>query len=127
MNDPVTVTKKALQAYVDSDREALEAIVAEDFHFTSQLDNRLDRKTYFDRCWPNNERMNGVNDLHIAAEGDRAWIMYEGITTTKRFRNIEVYTVQNGKLVDALVFFGWDIPHPAPEGGFIENEGRGHA
>ena len=31
----------------------MERLIAEDFHFTSPLDNRLDRKTYFERCWPN--------------------------------------------------------------------------
>jgi len=29
------------------DRAAIEKIIAEDFHFTSPLDNRLDRETYF--------------------------------------------------------------------------------
>ena len=40
MNDPMTVAKKALNAYADSDRSALEAVIAEDFHFTSPIDNR---------------------------------------------------------------------------------------
>jgi hypothetical protein len=38
MNDPMTVAKKALSAYTDSDREALEALIAEDFHFTSPIE-----------------------------------------------------------------------------------------
>jgi len=25
------------------------------------------------------------------------------------------------------VYFGWDIPHKAPKGGFVENAGEGHA
>ncbi|HEX9167890.1 MAG TPA: hypothetical protein VF886_03050 [Roseiarcus sp.] len=37
-------------AYVDKDRAAMERLIAEDFHFTSPLDNRLDRKTYFERA-----------------------------------------------------------------------------
>lgn len=126
MNDPMTVAKKALNAYADSDRETLEALIAEDFHFTSPIDNRLDRKAYFERCWPNNERMKAISYLHTFVEGDRAWIMYEGVTTAKRYRNTEIYTVRDGKITEALVFFGWDVPHPAPEGGFIENGGEGH-
>ena len=50
-------------------------LVADDYHFTSPMDNRLDRETYMKLCWPN-----------------------------------------SGKLVESLVFFGWDVPHPAPEG-----------
>jgi hypothetical protein len=36
----------AFRAYVDKDRAALGSILADDFHFTSPLDNRIDRKTY---------------------------------------------------------------------------------
>ena len=47
------VARRSYRAYVDKDRAAMEQIIAEDFRFTSPLDNRLDRKTYFERCWPN--------------------------------------------------------------------------
>jgi hypothetical protein len=30
-------------------------------------------------------------------------------------------------LVATEVYFGWDLPHKALLGGFIENEGEGHA
>ena len=71
--------------------------------------------------------MKAVNYLHSFVEGDRAWIMYEGVTTGKRYCNTELYTVHDGKITEALVFFGWDVPHQAPEGRFIENDGEGHA
>ncbi len=48
--DNVTIARAAYEAYVTKDRSALEALLAEDFHFTSPLDNRLDRETYFRRC-----------------------------------------------------------------------------
>ena len=37
-----------------------------------------------------------------------------------RFRNAEVLTVRGGKLVEAEVYFGWGIPHAAPEGGSLD-------
>jgi hypothetical protein len=37
----------------------------------------------------------------------------------KRFRNTEILTVRNGKIVEAEVYFGWTIPHEAAEGSFI--------
>ena len=39
------------RVYVTKDRAALKGPLADDFHFTSPLDNRLDRDTYFRRCW----------------------------------------------------------------------------
>ena len=40
------IAQAAYRAYVTKDRAALEALLADDFHFTSPLDNRLDRDTY---------------------------------------------------------------------------------
>ena len=54
---PLQIVKKAIQAYVDKDRDAIEPVIAEDYRFTSPLDNSLDRETYLTRCWPNSDGM----------------------------------------------------------------------
>ncbi len=111
-NDPIAVAKKSYQAYVDKDRAAIEAVIADDFHFTSPLDNRIDRKTYFERCWPNSEAISGFEYMHLAQEGDRVFVTYEGTGTAgKRFRNTEILTVRGGKIVEARSLFRLD--HPA--------------
>ena len=44
------------------------------------------------------------------------------------FRNCEMYTVRDGKLVATEVYFGWNLPHRVPKGAHADNnEGRGHA
>ena len=48
-DDPQSIARKSYQAYIDKDRAAIEAVLSEDFHFTSPLDSRLNRETYFDR------------------------------------------------------------------------------
>jgi hypothetical protein len=52
-SDPIAVARPSYIAYANKDRAAIEALIADDFHFTSPLDNRLNRATYFERCWPN--------------------------------------------------------------------------
>jgi hypothetical protein len=47
----VSIARGAYDAYVTKDRAALEALLAREFHFTSPLDNRLDRDAYFERCF----------------------------------------------------------------------------
>jgi hypothetical protein len=126
--DAVTIAKACLRAYVDKDRAAIETLLADDFHFTSPLDNRLDRATYFARCWPNSAHMQSIEVIHAAAEGHRAFIVYEASTDTgKRFRNCELYTVSDGRLVEVEVYFGWNLPHPAAPGSFIAQESAGQA
>jgi len=39
----------------------------------------------------------------------------------KGSRNTEIFTLRNGKIVDVEVYFGWSIPHEAPEDGFVKS------
>ena len=103
-------------AYAKKDREAIEALLADDFHFTSPLDNRIDRKTYFEVCWPNSDRIDGFDIERLAVDGDHAFVTYEGRMGKERFRNTEVHTVRGNEIVEVEVYFGWSLPHPAKPG-----------
>ena len=114
------IAQQAYQSYVTKDRAALDALLAEDFHFTSPLDNRLDRETYFRRCWPNSESIERFDFVHLVTDGDRVFVTYEGRNTNgHRFRNTEILTIRNQHIVEVEVYFGWSLPHKAPQGGFI--------
>jgi ketosteroid isomerase-like protein len=114
---PLETVHAALQAYVDKDRSAIESLTAADYHFTSPMDNALDREAYLRICWPNSQEMAGFNIVHEAEAGDVACVVYEARTAGgKRFRNSEVHTVRDGKLVRTEVYFGWDLPHKVARG-----------
>jgi ketosteroid isomerase-like protein len=120
-NAKIAIARACYDAYVAKNRAAIEALLAKDFHFTSPIDNRLDRATYFARCWPNSQRIEGFDFIHLFAEGDKVFVTYEGRSTDgQRFRNTEILTVRGDQIVDAEVYFGWSIPHEAPLGGFID-------
>ena len=109
--DIVAIARASYEAYARKDRKAIEALIADDFHFTSPLDNRLDRATYFARCWPNSERL-AVKFIHLVRDGDRVFVTYEGHTKGGgAFRNTEIVTVRGGRIVEAEVYFGWELPH----------------
>jgi ketosteroid isomerase-like protein len=120
-DDPISIVRKAYQAYVTNDRAMIEAVIADDFHFTSPLDNRIDRTTYFDRCRKNSEMITGFDFINLVRDGERVFVTYEGQSKSGRpFRNTEILTVRDGKIAEAEVYFGWSIPHDAPAGGFID-------
>src|SRR4029077_74767 len=75
-SDPASVARRSYQAYGDKDRAALETLLAANFHFTSPLDNRLDRTTYFERCWPNSAAITGFKFIHIVPGGERVFVTY---------------------------------------------------
>ena len=119
--DAIAIVKQSYQAYVDKDRAALEAVIADDFHFTSPLDNRIDRRTYFERCWPNSKTISGFAYENHVADGNHVFVTYVATQDSgRRFKNTEIFTVRDGKIVNVQVFFGWNIPHDAPEGGFVK-------
>ena len=118
------IARAAYDAYVTKDRAALEALLASDFHFTSPLDNRLDRETYFRRCWPNSKTIAGFEFINLVPDGDRVFVTYEGRNTNgHRFRNTEILTIRDAQIVDVEVYFGWPVPHRAPQGGFVDQAG----
>jgi ketosteroid isomerase-like protein len=117
---PLEIARAAYEAYVRKDRAAMETLVADDYRFTSPLDNNLDRATYFDRCWPNSAQISAFQIMRASEDGPRVFIVYEARTAAgKRFRNCELHTARDGKLVETEVYFGWDLPHKAQFGGFI--------
>jgi ketosteroid isomerase-like protein len=121
VEDPAGAARRCYRAYVEKDRDAIERLIADDFHFTSPLDNRIDRKTYFERCWPNSQWIAGFEFVAVVPDGERVFVTYEGRAEDRpSFRNTEVLTVWDGKIVEAEVYFGWSSPHPAPPGGFVE-------
>jgi ketosteroid isomerase-like protein len=121
-NDIVAIARAAYEAYVAKNRAVIEKLIAADFHFTSPLDNRIDRATYLARCWPNSERIDGFDFINLVRDGDRVFVTYEGQTKNgERFRNTEIVTVRDGQIVEVEVYFGWSIPHKAKPGGFVED------
>ena len=118
--DAITIVKQSYQAYVDKDRAALEAVITDDFHFTSPLDNRIDRRTYLERCWPNSKTISAFEYENLVRREPRLVTYLATQDSGRRFKNTEIFTVRDGKIVNVQVFFGWNVPHDAPEGDFVK-------
>lgn len=120
--ETLAIARAGYDAFVANDRAAIEALVADDFHFTSPFDNHIDRANWFARCWPNSEQITAFEFVHLVADGNQVFVTYEGRGANgRRFRNTEIVTVRSGRIVDVEVYFGWSIPHPAEPGGFVES------
>ena len=64
--------------------------------------------------------MRAIDITHLVVAGDRAFVTYEAeMVNSRRFRNAEVLRVRDGQVVDVEVYFGWTLPHAAPEGSFV--------
>jgi ketosteroid isomerase-like protein len=107
MTGTADVVRACFAAYHDKDRAALEALIADDFRFTSPYDDRIDRATYFARCWPNADRFKSNRIVKLFAQGDEAFALYEIETLSgATFRNTEFFRARDGKLIEVQVYFG---------------------
>ena len=101
------VVRRAYAAYAESDRDALEPLIADDFRFCSPDDPDLDRAGYFERCWPNHEHIRHILIEKLFVEGDEVFVRYElERVSGERFRNTEFLRVRDGQLVRAEVYYG---------------------
>ena len=117
MTSKLEIAKALFTAYVAKDRPTAERLLAEDFRFTSPLDNALDRRAYLEICWPNSQATEHFDFKHLIEDGDRVFVTYEASTRGgKRFRNTEILTIRDDRIVSVEVYFGWNVPHEVPFG-----------
>jgi hypothetical protein len=98
-------------------------LLADDFRFTSPLDNGLNRSRYLSHCWPAAQDIEQFEFIHLLSAGDRVFVTYEARRAGgDRFRNTEILTVKRGKLIEVEVYFGWSLPHPAAPGSYVGSD-----
>lgn len=99
--------RQCFAAYETKDRAVVEALLTQDFTFTSPYDDAIDRAAYFERCWPNSERVTRIDVERVFEQGDEAFATYlftgkDG----KQFRNTEFFTFDGDRIRSVHVYFG---------------------
>ncbi len=94
-------------AYMSNDRASVENSFADDFRFTSPYDDRIDKATYFARCWRVSDWIERQQLEKIFVEGEEAFVTYEVVTKDgKRFRNTEFFRFAGDRIKSIDVYFG---------------------
>jgi ketosteroid isomerase-like protein len=97
-------------AYESGDRQVVEALLTDDFTFSSPADVGIDRARYFERCWPNAQLIRSFEFVRLIEIDDEVVVTYETERVDgSRFRNTEVLTFQGDRICRAEVYFGWDL------------------
>jgi ketosteroid isomerase-like protein len=109
-NDRLQVVRDVYGAYESGDRDVVERHLSDDFTFSAPPDVGIDRKTYFERCWPNSETTEAFEYERLFEANDEVIVTYEATRTdVRRFRNTEIFGFDGDKISQVEVYFGWDV------------------
>ena len=88
MTSAAEIVRVCFLAYEVKDRRAIEEILDNDFIFTSPLDNKIDRQTYLDRCWPISKNVHDFKLVNLVESGSQVFVTYiSTLNSGKSFRN----------------------------------------
>lgn len=102
------IARRYYEVYQAVDREGMEALLADDFTFTSPWDDHIDRATYFSHCWPHAGEFRFRLPMKVFVQGDEAVVVYE--TEGKQggtFHNAELLRFTGARIRSIDVFFGF--------------------
>jgi SnoaL-like domain len=98
---------RALCRLLSNDRAAVENAFADDFRFTSPYDDRIDKVTYFARCWRNTDWIERHELEKILVQDDEAYVTYKCVARGgKSIRNTEFFTFEGDRIKRIDVYFG---------------------
>jgi ketosteroid isomerase-like protein len=94
-------------AYLADDHKTVEALLTDDFRFTSPFDDAIDKATYFERCWRGSDWIERHDLEKILVDGNEAFVTYRCLAKDgKSFRNTEFFAFEGDKIRRIDVYFG---------------------
>jgi hypothetical protein len=61
-----------------------------------------------------------TSNVEIARAAYDANVTKDRAALEALLRNTEILTIRDKQIVDVEVYFGWALPHKAPQGGFVD-------
>ena len=105
----IDVVRQLQRAFDEQDAATAERLLADDYRFTSPQDDHLDKADWLRICFPTAAHFAERTILAIEALGSNdvlTYYEYEVADTGEVYRNAEVITVRDGRVVETRVFFG---------------------
>lgn len=105
------LVRKLYATWESGDRAAMDALLADDFRFSSPRDDGLDKKGFFETCWPHHGEVGDFVLEEIFAKGNEAFVRYSARRTRDnvRFRNVELLRIDGQRIHEVEVYFGRDL------------------
>lgn len=104
---PTELVKSLFSSFQNQERKTLENLLSPDFSFSSSYDRNLNKREYFEICYPFSEKVKNFEFQTIVEKGNEVFIIYKCSAINQvDFTNTEYFTIKNGKIKSVKVFFG---------------------
>ena len=101
------LVRRLFEAFFAGDRATVDALLSPDYRFSSIDDPGIDKAAYFERCWPNHERLRDVELKTVIESGDDVFVRYAATPPDgQRFHNMERIRVGDGAITQSEVYYG---------------------
>ena len=110
-----TVRKWYKEWETTKDWQPFDRLLADDFTFTSPLDDHISKSAFKAGCWDTQIAFIERFDLkHVIGTGNEAFVMYVGHTTNgKMFRNVEYLRLRDEQVEAVECYFGAQNSFPS--------------
>jgi len=100
--------RRLYEVFFTGERAQMEALLADDFTFTSPRDDHIDKTEYFVRCWPNRDKLRDFVIETLCVEGDAGFVRYRAtrVGDGVGFRNVEYVQLDGERIKSVEVYFG---------------------
>lgn len=106
-----TLVRKYFAAYQARDRKTLNALLSDDFTFSSPRDDHISKDDYFRNCWPKAGEYKAFKIEKIFEMSNEAFVRYSCAPQRgAKFRNTEYFRIRRGKIREVDVYFGRNLP-----------------
>lgn len=110
------IVRKWYRAWETKDQGQFQALMADNFTFTSAAgDDHISRTAFKAQCWDTQINFIDRVDLErVFAKGDEVFVKYLGHTKNgKSFRNVEYFVLKGGKVEALECYFGGKDTFPS--------------
>jgi len=106
-NARCNTVKRLFAAYVAQHPDTVDPMLTQDFTFSSPRDDHIDRKRYFEHCWPKEKVFRDIHIEHLVADGDDVIVGYRAEKMDgASFRNVELIRFAGDRIAEVNVYFG---------------------
>ncbi len=102
--------RRLFVAYIAQQPDLVDRMLTPDFTFSSPRDDHIDRKQYFEHCWPKDKVFRDIHIEHLVADGDEVIVGYRAEKMDGgSFRNVELIRFAGDRIGEVNVYFGRNL------------------